>query len=143
MNVIRVILLILYAVIMSRSINEGSGCINDQGICAYINALIILFAISTYFLDSFITELDIMKKKLDAKYVLVAIPYFLYVLLVVNIFFTSFTMVSMEYIISKYLLYACAFYIAVFGINNFKKIRKFNKVLMVTTFLAFAIFLIT
>jgi len=112
-------------------------------ICSYGLMILVLFFLSTFFVDSMlqVTILESDKKKVLLNFIL-CLPYIILVGYVIYLFFTSISVLTVEYILSLKTIYSAAVYGAIFGLNTIPVVRKINTIFMVSFFLSFMIFIL-
>lgn len=142
MKEIRVLLLAFFTLIAARMMGELPSCpSNLSHLCGNGLIIIVPFILATYFVDSLLetaaTEEDIKKKGLN---LLFCLPYIFITGYVVMVFFSSISVVTIEYILSLKTIYAALAYGVIYFLNNQAIVRKINTVFMVSLILSFVIF---
>jgi len=110
-------------------------------LCGLGLIILIPYLFATYFVDSLIVTLttdgDAKKKAVN---IVLCLPYIFVVGYVVVVFFTSISVVTVEYILSLKTIYAAFIYGIIYALNAQPIIRKLNTIFMVSLILSFAVF---
>lgn len=136
------LLLIFFAVVSARMLSESSTCHeNILSLCGNGLTVTIPFILSTYFLDSFLSENSarepnekINKQTLVNLFLL--FPYLIYLVYVALEFFNSVSIVTIEYIVSFNLFLTFIIYGIFYWLNQQSAIRKVNTIFMATLLLS-------
>ncbi len=138
----RLFSLAFFSIIATRMISETASCPTTV-VQECANGLVILvpFILSSHFVDSSISDYLFSpgEKKITPK-LLLALPYFVFVVYVVLEFVASLSVVTIEYIISINLLYSMLIYTLIYWLNNKKGVRRLNSAMMVTFIISLIIF---
>lgn len=140
---IRVVLLAFFTLIAARMMGELPTCPGSATpLCGHGLIILILYLLSTYFVDSLLETLAFEEdKKKKAINLALCIPYICITGYVVVMFLTSISVVTIEYILSLKTVYAAIVYAVIYFLNTQPMVRKLNMVFMVTFILSFAAFM--
>lgn len=138
----RIIFLVFFAVVAARMLGEISSCpYNPLSLCSEGLVVFVPFLLSVYFFDSFLEEyLQKEEKKRIIINTLLVLPYFVYIVYVVMEFFSSLSIVSIEYIASANIIFMIAVFALIYWLNNQHHVRRLNTVFMATLLLSLLIF---
>lgn len=138
---LRILFLIFFAFISARMLNEISTCHeNIFSFCGEGLTVVITFLLSGYFFDSVFVDLTSSgseeNRKRTVLSLLLILPYLFYLMYVILEFFSSISIVTVEYIFSLDLILAFIFYGFVYWVNGKETTRKINLVFMATFILS-------
>lgn len=141
MRELRILFLIFFAFISARMLNEISTCHeNIFSFCGEGLTVVIPFLLSGYFFDSVFVDLTSQGSEENRKRtilsLLLILPYLFYLMYVILEFFSSISIVTVEYIFSLDLILAFIFYGFVYWVNGKETTRKINLVFMATFILS-------
>lgn len=147
MKELRAALLIFFSLVTARMLAEGGGalggCLTLDAGCQQTPGLIVSipFVLSAYFIDSLIAEYASVKdKKTLLLTLLFCVPYLVLALVFTSRFFSTLSLVSVEYIFSNYFLPVVLVYAVLYWLNSHAIVRKVNKIFMVTFLISVFIF---
>ena len=138
MKEFRVVLLAFFTLVAARMMSEIPSCpSNLVPLCGNGILILIPYFLSTYFVDSMLGIVGESEEKKE-KIVNIAfcIPYIFFTAFVVKEFFTTISVVTIEYILSLNTIYAAILYAVVYFLNSQKIVKKVNTIFMITFILS-------
>ncbi len=138
MKEFRVVLIAFFSLVAARMMSEIPSCPNGlTPICGNGILVLIPYFVSTYFVDSLLSVAGGDEdKKIKIVNLAFCLPYIFFSMFVVREFFTTISVVTIEYILSVNTIYTAVVYALVYFINSQKIVKKANTVFMITLILS-------